>query len=394
MAVEFDLKAPWEAQLEFFRQKLALPTEAWDDIRGEANDRAFFVAGAQAADLLADFAAAVENTIAEGKSIGWFLKNFDKIVQKHGWDYKGERNWRSRVIYQTNLLTSHQAGRWAQLTDPDLLAVKPLWTYRHGHPIVPRELHLSWDKLTLPAQHPWFSVHWPPNGFGCTCYVVATSEEEAKRKGYQVMAEPPDDGTYDYVNPKTGEITELPKGVDYGWDYAPGANTRTALREFVQRKLVDYPEAITKMLSREANRYINAKERPSEFAAAALADGDKTKPLWLGFVESFAEIAVQTGVDAKGYLVLLPGDAPRHIELSHGNDGKGQRPAVPEDYNQLLKILNDFDEIELSPKPSRHGNPMLVTFKAIGGETYRCIWEVLPGKKSRALALVSMVIKT
>jgi hypothetical protein len=45
---------PFAEQLAFFRQKLNLPTEAWDDITLAAHDRAFVVAGAQGADLLAD----------------------------------------------------------------------------------------------------------------------------------------------------------------------------------------------------------------------------------------------------------------------------------------------------------------------------------------------------
>jgi hypothetical protein len=194
--------------------------------------------------------------------------------------------------------------------------------------------------------------------------------------------------------PRPGEITVLPKGVDYGWDYAPGANVRTPLREFVQRKLVDYRPAIAKLLSRDCNRYINALDKPSEFAVKALTNTGLTDPLWLGFVESFERIKAETGLNTQGYLTLLPADAVRHVEKSHGHDGGDQRPAVPEDYDRLWEILAEFDAVKPSEEPSRHGNAMLVTVKAIGEERYRCVWEVLPGKRSRALALVSMVIKT
>jgi hypothetical protein len=393
MAVHGELKAPWSDQVEFFRNKLALPAEAWDDIRREANDRAFFVAGVQKADLLEDFAGVIDRVLSEGKSIGWFRQQFDRMVQEHGWDYKGERNWRTRVIYQTNVQTSYHAGRYAQLTDPELLSVMPLWVYHHGHPVTPRPEHLSWNGMALPATDPWWQTHYTPNGFGCTCWVSATNARQAERKGYRVLDQAPDEGTYDYVNPKTGEITVLPKGVDYGWDYAPGANTRTPLREFVQRKLVDYPEAITKMLSRDCNRYINAKDQAAEFAAKALEDTSMKEPLWLGFVENFAAIQAETGIDTKGYMMLLPGDTPRHVEKVHGKDGKGQRPATPEDYAKLPLALAEAGKIRPGD-PSRNGNATVVTDTAIDGETYHCVWEVLPGKKSRALALTTLVIKT
>jgi hypothetical protein len=243
-AIRFDLKAPWQDQIEFFRQKLNLPTEAWDDILKEAHDRAFVVAGAAKADLLDDFRQAVDRILSEGKSIGWFRTNFDAIVEAHGWVYRGARNWRTRVIYQTNIQSSYHAGRYAQLSDPELLSVKPYWVYHHGHPISPRPEHLSWDGIALPATDPWWRTHYTPNGFGCTCWVSAASAREIERKGYRLLKEAPDDGTYDYVDKKTGEMHTLPRGVDYGWDYAPGASVGKPLAALVADKLGVLPAAL------------------------------------------------------------------------------------------------------------------------------------------------------
>jgi hypothetical protein len=75
---------PINEQLAFFRQKLNLPTEAWDDITLAAHDRAFIVAGAQSADLLADLRAAVDKSIADGTGLEAFRKDFKRIVAEHG----------------------------------------------------------------------------------------------------------------------------------------------------------------------------------------------------------------------------------------------------------------------------------------------------------------------
>lgn len=163
-------KLPFDEQIRFFRSKLGnlIPTERWTDVWKSQHDRGFMVAGAAKADLLADLARAVDGAIAEGKSIGWFRQQFDEIVGRHGWAYTGERNWRTRVIYQTNLSTSYAAGRLAQLRDPELQKLKPYWMYKHNDSVLhPRPLHQSWDGLTLPADHPWFKAHYPPNGWGC-----------------------------------------------------------------------------------------------------------------------------------------------------------------------------------------------------------------------------------
>jgi len=81
----FGFNTPFFEQLEFFRNKLNLPSERWDDIKKAAHDRAFIVAGAMKADLLEDLNGAVEKAIRGGLGIEEFRKDFADIVQKHGW---------------------------------------------------------------------------------------------------------------------------------------------------------------------------------------------------------------------------------------------------------------------------------------------------------------------
>lgn len=245
---DLDLKAPWDRQIEFFRQKLALPSKAWDDIQGAAHDRAVIVAGIKKADLLKDMVGAIDKFITEGKSLGWFRDNFDQIVKEHGWDYQGPKNWRTRVIYQTNLSTSYHAGRYQQLTDPELVKLKPFRVYHHGHPATPRPEHLAWDGIALPWDHPWWRTHYTPNGFGCTCWVSAASQREIEARGWKLLDQAPDDGTYRYTVPRTGEVVTLPKGVDYGWDYAPGASVAEQLRPVVEAKLKSLPQSLADAL--------------------------------------------------------------------------------------------------------------------------------------------------
>jgi hypothetical protein len=181
------------------------------------HDRAFMVAGAAKADLLADLAGAVDKAIREGESLDAFRQRFAAIVQKHGWqgwtgsESEAGRAWRTRVIYQTNVQTSYAAGRLVQLQG------FALWVYRHGGSRDPRPQHLAWNGLTLPADHPFWKTHYPPSAWGCTCYVLgARSATGAQRLG----------ATPGYTDPPAGWNVRdarghLP-GVDAGWDYQPG----------------------------------------------------------------------------------------------------------------------------------------------------------------------------
>ncbi len=387
---------PFDAQLSFFQKKLALPTEWWDDILNEAHDRAFMVAGAMKADLLHDLQQAVEKAISGQSTLQDFRADFKAIVAKHGWtgwtgeDSAGGIAWRTRVIYQTNVATSYAAGRWKQLTDPDLIKLCPYWRYHHADGVLhPRPLHVAWNGLVLPWDHPFWKTHFPPNGWGCHCWIEAVDEaayQDARAIG---KGEAPEG--WDTVNEKTG----TPPGIDKGFAYAPGANTDTSLRDLVQDKLITYPPAISKALSRDVNRYINASESAATFASRVLADHSVTEPLWLGFVENATRIQAEAGIaeNLQGYLVLLPSDAPRHVLLSHGHDGGGQRPAEPADYQEVWRVLAEADRIAPGAI-TMHGLESLVAWLQIGAEVFRAVFEVRPGKRNRALALLSLVIKT
>ena len=216
-------RRPFAEQVAAFRLRLGdlVPTSRWDDIRRSAHDRAFMVAGATKADLLADLGAAVDKAISEGTGFEAFKRDFRDIVERHGWHgWTGEGTargeaWRMRTIYRTNMRTSYMAGRHAQLTEGNF----KYWVYRHGGSIEPRLHHLGWDGLILPPDHPFWATHYPPNGWGCSCRVFgARSMAGAKRRGGDPSVELGEG--WDRADPKTG----TPKGVGKGWDYAPGAS--------------------------------------------------------------------------------------------------------------------------------------------------------------------------
>lgn len=388
-APAFGFNTPFARQIEFFRAKLNLPTERWDGIVGRAHDRAFIVAGVSKADLLADLRAAVDKAIAEGKGLEAFRRDFRAIVQKHGWTgWTGEGSkageaWRTKVIYQTNMAMSYAAGRYRDLTDPALLKLLPYWRYVHNDSVIhPRPLHLAWDGVTLPHDHPFWQTHFAPNGWGCRCRVVPVAAPGGGDK-----TAPPEG--WDKISPKTGEQV----GIDKGFGYAPGANADTSLRQMVQDKLITYPDAIAKALSVELNRGVNATQDAAQFAREARSDSSRTDPLWLGFVENFQQIEAATGLDLKGRMLLLPADAPRHVENKHGLDGGTQRAATPEDYTLIASLLSDYDKIRIG-EDSRLGLRRIVVSKTIGGEVFRAVFEDRPGKRNRSVVLVSLVIKT
>ena len=213
---------PFKEQIAFFKRKLNIPTTGWTDIYTHEHDYAFMVAGANRDAIVADFRTSVEKAIAEGMTLQDFRENhFDRIVAQHGWDYNGGRNWRSKIIYDTNLATSYAAGRWEQLQGA------PYWQYKHADWVQhPREDHLAWDGLVLARDDPWWYTHFPPNGWRCQCSVRGLWPRDLQRLGKTGPDTAPDvqweERTIGQRNPNGPRTVRVPAGIDPGFEYAPG----------------------------------------------------------------------------------------------------------------------------------------------------------------------------
>jgi uncharacterized protein with gpF-like domain len=245
MTIEAVFALPFEEQIAFFKKKINIPTRKWDDLWKAEHAKGFMIAGAAKADLLNDFRQAVDKAISGGSTLADFRKEFDGIVEKHGWSYKGGRNWRTRVIYDTNVRTSYTAGRWQQLQDPDVKKFYGYLVYRHGDSRVPRPLHLAWDGTTLPADDPWWNTHYVPNGWGCKCKIFAAMKEEWEAAGVKGQAPPSP------IDPKTGE----PVGVDKGFGYNVGAAYMEQSHRILENAVARLPQDIAARLTAEIAAY-------------------------------------------------------------------------------------------------------------------------------------------
>ncbi|HBO4355090.1 TPA: hypothetical protein L4U31_002848 [Pseudomonas aeruginosa] len=230
---------PFREQNEFLRRKLNLPTNGWTDVYTREHDYAFVVAGANRDELVADFRSAVQRAIEDGGTLEDFRRDFDRIVAKHGWSYNGGRNWRSRVIYETNMRSSYMAGRYEQL-----MAVReerPFWQYIHSDAVEhPRPEHEAWNGMVLRWDDPWWQYHFPINAWGCQCSVRALSMDDLVRMGKTGPDEAPpivwEQRTIGQRSAEGPRVVEVPQGIDPGFEYTPG---RSRLESAVPRPRLD-----------------------------------------------------------------------------------------------------------------------------------------------------------
>lgn len=218
---------PFDEQIAFFRGKVPVPTAAWTDIYAREHDIAFMVAGASKRALVETFQASLLRVQERGLTLEQFRRDFDQIVKDSGWAYNGGRNWRTRVIYDTNLKTSYAAGREAQMADPDLRRRRPYGLYRHGGSDEPRPEHLAKDGMVVPLDSDWWETWTPPSAWGCSCKKFMVSAEDAERLGLTITEDPPvgpmETKTVGIRGPSPRQV-RVPKGVDPGFEYRPGAS--------------------------------------------------------------------------------------------------------------------------------------------------------------------------
>lgn len=238
----FPAEPPKEA-LEFFRRKGLKPSFNWRDVWREEHVANFTVAKAMRIDVLMAIRDEVDRALAEGRPFAQFRKDLTPRLQEMGWwgegrmqdplDQKQKRvvlgsPRRLKVIYSTNMRTARAAGQWERIERTK--AALPYLLYELGPSEKHRPEHVSWAGLLLPVDDPFWKTHMPANGWGCKCRVRQVSKAEYARlssSGNYNLKAPPIQ-TREWVNKRSGEVMQVPAGIDPGWDYNAGMVSRAS----------------------------------------------------------------------------------------------------------------------------------------------------------------------
>lgn len=341
---------------EFLRQKVSLPTKVWTDTLHQAHDRAFVVAGADSVALVEDLRRAYDSARYGGGGLAEFRKRFDEVVLQHGWQYNGGRNWRTRVIYETNLRTAHQAGRLRQMRDPDVVAARPYWRYVHAEtrePKVPREKHQAWDGMVFRHDDPIWARIFPPNGWKCSCGVGTVSEAGLKRLGKDGPDTAPTLKMRRVKDPTTGEWVQVPEGIDFGWGYQPGDTWERGLvpREWQKPLVLAEPE-----LPLPVSPPLTDLGRP--FVSPELPDGREPEYYVGRFLSKFGA-AIGQGVmyrDQAGQAVLISDELFRNMDGAWKAMKRGRAVQM----ERLAEAIFDPDEIWVDWGEDQDGTRRLV----------------------------------
>lgn len=352
--IEAGFRQPFAEQQAALRLRLAnlLPTQAWDDLRHNAHDKAFVVAGAVKADLLADLATAIEKAVSKGTTLEEFRRDFKQIVARQGWtgwagegSEKGEA-WRTRVIYRTNMLTSYASGRRAQL----IAGKYPIWVYKHSGAEHPRLHHLAWDGVALPVDHPFWATHSPPNGWGCGCEIYgARSEAGVRRVGGDPSKSLPDGWQ---MRDQDGALS----GIDKGWDYAPGATASASILT-LKDKLPALPAEIgSRMFAAWPNPGPSLDAEFAKFVDKALSEFVQHRHMIIGALKpKWVDAAIRNGIKPESAEITITDD-----DVQHTFRGTSYITAPSTKASQMTPKVAPFDLAWYKGMPGRLHAPAAV----------------------------------
>lgn len=117
---------------------------------------------------------------------------------------------------------STSAAQWQRMQRAK--RVMPYLLYQLGPQRDDCALHLHWDGLLLPIDHPWWASHMPPNSWGCGCNVRGATKFEYEKliASGKVKTSAPEEEPIRIKDVRTGEMVEIPFGISPGWAFNPG----------------------------------------------------------------------------------------------------------------------------------------------------------------------------
>lgn len=231
-----------------FDNKTLLSRYHYLDTLAQEHAIAFTVAKMLDEDLLSETHAAIADALKNGTSFNDFKKRLKPYLMSKGWwgeqvmgDPKdGQINKvqlgstrRLRTIYHTNKRTAYAAGQWQRIQQTK--AALPFLQYMKTVAAKPRQEHKRYYNLVLPVDHPLWKVIFPPNKYGCLCWVKQLTRAQAEALGVS------DDADIEYeeiVNERTGDVVRVPKGIHPS--FAHNHDRMTAMRELYADKLAGW----------------------------------------------------------------------------------------------------------------------------------------------------------
>lgn len=171
-----------EAMEEFLSRRIVSRDEA-DQIADYAKRRAWWISGVAQMDVVRDVHESLTRAMESGIP---FEEWRDEVEEKLTAAWGRPNSHRIETIFRNATMQAANAGRWRQMHEPHVLAVRPFLQFDAVRDSVRCSICSACAGVVLTADHPWWQTHAPILHHACRCSVVSLRRETAEGKGITV----------------------------------------------------------------------------------------------------------------------------------------------------------------------------------------------------------------
>ena len=349
----------------------------WSDVQKQEHMRAFTVAKMASATLLDDVRKSLDKAMAEGQSFQEWRKDIIPKLQgvwlgkTYGdlWDgmtpaeqagktppTPEERDRvikasRLETIFRTNMFNAYAAGRYRQLKeDADIY---PYWRYVTAKDSAVRPAHRALEGKVFKADDPFWSTHYPPNGFNCRCIVEAVDEYDLEMQDLKVQ-----EGGNTYFDEESGQtVYRDAEGKEYpcdkGWDYNVGEDT-TGKKTLASKK---FPPELTKAVREDLKAEAERLKSEAEELEKARKQAEEESRRADAAQKAAAEAKKQAEAEAKHKAEeqrKAQAEAERKAEEQRKAQAEAERKAKEQSKKAETEQKRFVVDVTRPSKPSKH----------------------------------------
>lgn len=171
----------FEEAVSYFDKKVPVTAGVFYDLADHYRALAFTVSGYTEAQIIKKFYDELLDALENGTTMEQFRQSMSGFLERQG--YEGLTPFQADNIFRTNIQTAYQAGHYEQMTDPDVMRLRPYWQYDAVNDSHTRPSHLAMDGRVFPADSPVWDTWYPPQWVPVPLYRHHAVSQAGQRAG-------------------------------------------------------------------------------------------------------------------------------------------------------------------------------------------------------------------